>query len=49
MHVAIERANHGDFGAVDGGLFTKVLNQANALDLNSFKTLRFKGNRIDRD
>jgi len=50
MHVAVTRANHGDFNTAGGvGLFTKVLNKANALDLNSFRALRFKGNRIDRD
>jgi hypothetical protein len=50
MHAAVTRANHGDFNTAGGdGLFTKVLNKANALDLNSFRALRFKGNRIDRD
>jgi hypothetical protein len=37
LNAAVARANHNDFGAVDAGLFTKVLNRANELDLNSFR------------
>ena len=37
LAAAVARANNAAFGNVDAGLFTKVLNKANVLDVNSFK------------